>query len=275
MASRRIPLARVAGWLAAVSIVGGSAPLVARQTVPKIAVQDQVKVTIVGTELASGPFVVDPDGSIDYPYLGRVPVVGLTARELGASLGERLVAAQVLVGTPQVIVELLQTPNKKVTVSGAVNNRGEFLFAGELSVFSALIKAGGAASDAGDEILVIRAPRTSAAGVAPVEDVVTLSRREVERGEFATSVTLEDGDRIVVSKARQVFIDGYVNRPGPYTIETGTTLRQVLSLAGGASELGAVNRIRVLRNGKPVDKVDLDKTVIQPGDTITVPKRFL
>jgi polysaccharide export outer membrane protein len=275
MASRRATLSRAAGWLAAVWIVGGSAPLGAQQAAPKIAVSDQVKVTIVGTELASGPFVVDPDGSIDYPYLGRVPVAGLTPRELGTTLGERLVAAQVLVGNPQVTVELQQTPNKKVTVSGAVNNRGEFLFAGELSVFSALIKAGGAAADAGDEILVIRAPRTSASGGTPPDDIVTLSRREVERGEFATSVTLEDGDRIVVSKARQVFIDGYVNRPGPYTIEAGTTLRQALSLAGGANELGAVNRIRILRNGKPVDNVDLDKTVIQPGDTITVPKRFL
>jgi polysaccharide export outer membrane protein len=275
MASKGATLSRVAGWLAAAWTIGVGAPLGAQQGVPKISVLDQVKVTIVGTELASGPFVVDPDGSIDYPYLGRVPVAGLTTRELGTRLSERLVAAQVLVGSPQVIVELQQTPNKKVTVSGAVNNRGEFLFAGELSVFSALIKAGGAASDAGDEILVIRAPRAAAAGATPAEDVVALSRREVERGEFATSVTLEDGDRIVVSKARQVFIDGYVNRPGPYTIETGTTLRQALSLAGGASELGAVNRIRILRNGKPVDKVDLDKTVIQPGDTITVPKRFL
>ena len=80
---------------------------------------------------------------------------------------------------------------------------------------------------------------------------------------------------MVVSKARQVYIDGQVSRPGGYTIENGTTLRQALSLAGGVSELGAVNRVRVLRNGKKLDKVDLDRTIVQPGDTITVPKRFM
>jgi polysaccharide export outer membrane protein len=261
--------------VAALVLLLGSG-MAAQQAAAKIAARDQVKVTVVGTELAAGPFVVDPDGSIDYPYLGRVQVAGLTARELGTTISEKLVAAQVLVGMPQVTVELQQTANKKVTVSGAVNARGEFMFAGELTVFSALIKAGGAAADAGDEILLIRAPRNPpAAGQGPEEDVITMSRRDIERGEFATSVMIEDGDRLVVSKARQVFIDGYVNRPGPYTIEAGTTLRQVLSLAGGATELGAVNRIRVLRNGKPVDKLDLDKTVIQPGDTITVPKRFM
>ena len=268
------------GLVLAAALVVGAGVSAAPQTAAKIAASDQVKVTVVGTELASGPFVVDADGSIDYPYLGRVPASGLTARQLGESLSQRLVAAQVLVGSPQVSVELQQTANKRVTVSGAVNNRGEYMFAGQLTVFSALVKAGGAALDAGDEILLIRAPRTTVSATAGAaasaeDDVITLSRRDVERGEFATSVLVEDGDRLMVSKAKQVFIDGHVNRPGPYTIELGTTLRQVLSLAGGASELGAVNRIRVLRNGKPVDKVDLDKTVIQPGDTITVPKRFM
>jgi polysaccharide export outer membrane protein len=257
------------------------APLAARQAAPKIAVRDQVRVQVVGTELPTGPFVVDTDGAIDYPYVGRVKAQGLTARELGETLSRRLVAAQVLVGNPQVTVDLQQTPNKTVTVSGAVNNKGEFQFAGELTVFSALIKAGGASADAGDEVLLIRAPKNGGGPPAgqPAkdedDDVVSLSRKQIESGEFATSTLIEDGDRIVVSKARQVYIDGQVSRPGGYTIEAGTTLRQALSLAGGVSELGALNRVRVLRNGKKLDKIDLDRTIIQPGDTITVPKRFM
>jgi polysaccharide export outer membrane protein len=261
----------------AAGLVAGSS---AAQNAPRVAAGDQVKVTVVGAEIPSGPFTVDADGSIDYPYLGRVKVLGLTAREVGTEVGKRLVAAEVLVGSPQVSVDLQQTPNKTVTVSGAVNNKGEFQFAGELSVFNALIRAGGAAPDAGDEVLLIRAPRPGGAAGASAanevdDDVVTLSRREIERGDFATSVLIEHGDRIVVSKAKQVYIDGQVNRPGGYTIDSGTTLRQALSLAGGATELGAVNRVRVLRNGKRLEDIDLDKTIIQPGDTITVPKRFM
>lgn len=245
-----------------------------------ISARDQVRVVVVGTELPAGPFTVDEDGTIDYPYLGRVTAGGLTPRALGDTIARRLVEAQLLVGSPQVTVELQQTPNKTVTVSGAVSSRGEYRFAGEMTVFDALVKAGGASADAGDEVLLIRAPKAGADGT-PAEDadaeddVITLSRREIERGEFARAHLIEDGDRIIVNRARQVYIDGYVNRPGGYTIEAGSTLRQVLSLAGGVTELGAVNRVRVLRNGTRVDDVDLDTTIVQPGDTITVPKRFM
>jgi polysaccharide export outer membrane protein len=257
-------------------LVAGVTAQATTQSAVTIAVKDQVRVTVVGTELPSGPFTVDDDGTIDYPYLGRITARGLSARALGDVIARRLVEAQVLVGSPQVTVDLQQTPNRTVTVSGAVNTRGEVKFAGELTVFDALVRAGGAAPDAGDEVLLIRAPRAGAAVPdGEDDDVVTLSRRQVESGEFARAHLVEDGDRIIVSRARQVYIDGYVNRPGGYTIEAGATLRQVLSLAGGVTELGAVNRVRVLRNGKRVENVELDTTVIQPGDTITVPKRFM
>lgn len=256
-------------WL----LVGVS--LFASQTVAKISPRDQLKITIVGTDISTGPFVVDAEGAIDYPFLGRLQAQGLTARELASEIGRRLVAADVLVGTPQVTIDLLQTPSKTVTVSGAVNTKGEFLFAGELTLFNALIRAGGAAADAGDEVLLIRAPRPGALVAGADDDVLTFSRRQIESGEFTRSVLVEDGDRVVVNKARQVYIDGQVNRPGGYTVESGTTLRQALSLAGGVTELGAVNRVRVLRNGKRLDKVELDKTIVNPGDTITVPKRFM
>lgn len=268
----------VCGVLLVAAFMGHGATSAVAQNAATIAVRDQVKVTVVGTELPAGPFTVEADGTIDYPFIGRVQASGLTSRALGELIANRLLEAQVLVGTPQVTVDLQQTPSKTVTVSGAVNTRGEFMFGGDLTVFDALIRAGGAAPDAGDEVLLIRAPKdtgTAADSPEEEEDVLTLSRRQIESGEFAASSLVQDGDRIIVSRARQVFIDGYVNRPGGYTIEAGMTLRQALSLAGGATELGAVNRVRVLRNGERVDDVELDTTVIQPGDTITVPKRFM
>jgi hypothetical protein len=52
------------------------------------------------------------------------------------------------------------------------------------------------------------------------------------------------------------------------------TLRQALLLAGDVTQFGAANRIEIVRNGKklPRKDIDLDKTIIQPGDTITVPR---
>jgi polysaccharide export outer membrane protein len=277
MATRRRPLA----WVSiafVLCIVAVSWRVAAEQgsAVNKIGPKDQLKITVLGADIAQGPFTVDPDGTIDYPYLQRIAAAGLTPRELGTKIGQRLVEEGVLVGSPQVTVELTQTAGRSVFVSGEVVTKGEYTFTGEARVFNALVRAGGATADAGDEILVIRATAPPA-GQTPTDEpeTIVLSRHALETGDAAADTVLQNGDRVVVQKARQVYIDGQVNRPGGYTVETGTTLRQALSLAGGATELGALNRIRILRAGKKVDKIDLDKTTVQPGDTITVPKKFM
>lgn len=244
------------------------------QATPTAAPKDKLTIRVVtGVDLGATEFVVDGEGTIDFPYLGKVKVAGLTARELAGQISAMLVAAKVLSGQPQLTVELAQTAGRTISVSGAVSNPGELSYAGELSVFNALLRAGGATIAAGDEVQVIRAPKP---GQDPSEaEVLTLSRRQVERGDFATNVTLQDGDRVVVLEAKQVYIGGYVGRPAAYTVPSGTTLRQALLLAGDVTELGARNRIEILRNGKrlPDKEVDLDKTIIEPGDTINVPKR--
>lgn len=247
---------------------------VGAQGTARIAPKDKLTIKVVtGVDLGGTEFNVDSEGGIEFPYLGTVKVAGLTTRELAGQLAAMLVAAKVLSGQPQLTVDLEQTPGKIASVSGAVASPGEFAYAGELSVFNALLRAGGATMVAGDEVQVIRAPKP---GQDPDEaEVLTLSRREVERGDFANNVTLQDGDRVVVLEAKQVYIGGYVGRPAAYTVPPGTTLRQALLLAGDVSELGARNRIEILRNGKrlPDDEIDLDKTIIEPGDTINVPKR--
>jgi polysaccharide export outer membrane protein len=244
------------------------------QGTARIAAKDKLTIKVIsGVDLGASEFTVDGEGAIDFPYLGRVTVAGFTTRELASDLAARLVKAQVLSGQPQLTVDLEQTPGKTVSVSGAVAAPGEFAYAGEMSVYAALLKAGGATPIAGDEVQVIRAP---AEGQPSGEaEVVTLSRRDVERGDYSTNVMLRDRDRVVVLEARQVYIGGYVNRPAAYTVPPDTTLRQALLLAGDVTELGARNRIEILRDGKrlPDKDVDLDKTIIQPGDTINVPKR--
>ena len=53
------------------------------------------------------------------------------------------------------------------------------------------------------------------------------------------------------------------------------TVRQALAAAGGASEFGATNRLRILRkeDGKLKDvKVEMED-LVRPDDTIVVPER--
>ena len=105
--------------------------------------------------------------------------------------------------------------------------------------------------------------------------MLKLSREKIEAGDFNDNVMLDDGDRVIVLEAKPVFVGGQVSRPGSIPARPGMTLRQALLLAGDVTPFGAANRIEIVRNGKKLLRkdIDLDKTVIQPGDTITVPKK--
>jgi polysaccharide export outer membrane protein len=116
--------------------------------------------------------------------------------------------------------------------------------------------------------------------VLPGEDasasVTRLDLREFNNGQLSSVVMVRDGDTIFVPRASIVYVSGQVRNPGSYPIGQTTTVRQALSLAGGVSEFGAANRVRVLRveNGKEREiKVELN-AIVKPGDTIVVPERF-
>jgi polysaccharide export outer membrane protein len=99
---------------------------------------------------------------------------------------------------------------------------------------------------------------------------------DVQSGALASQVTLSDGDTIFVPRADTVFVSGHVRSPGAYPIGKGTTVLQALTLAGGVTERGATNRLKVIRtaNGSREEvKVRL-QDVLQPGDTVVVPERF-
>jgi polysaccharide export outer membrane protein len=89
-------------------------------------------------------------------------------------------------------------------------------------------------------------------------------------------VQLQDGDTINVPKAQSVFVTGQVKSSGAYAVERGTTVLQVVSLAGGLTDRGADGRIRILRtvNGKKVELKAKLTDIVEPGDTIVVPERY-
>jgi polysaccharide export outer membrane protein len=254
----------------------------AAQSAPKIAPRDVLKIAVERVETWSRPYIVDADGTIDFPQLGRLQAAGRTARELETYLVAELKSRDIMVN-PRITIDLEQIANKKVTVAGpGVNQPATFAFAGQLNIMEALLRAGSIRPDAAAEALVIRAAKPGDAEVT--EDgikVLRVNLRALQGPEVAShNILIEDGDQIIVNKAEQVFIDGYVRSPGPYSIEPGTTVAKALTLAGGVTELGASNRITIKRTGAdgkpvtiPVEKEKLDVVTVQPGDLISVPKR--
>ena len=90
------------------------------------------------------------------------------------------------------------------------------------------------------------------------------------------NIELRDGDTIFVPRAESAYVFGQVKTPGAYAIQKDTTVLQALSLAGGVTENGAMNRIKIVRmvNGEKKElKVKLTD-LVKPGDTIIVPERY-
>jgi polysaccharide export outer membrane protein len=266
-------------WLVVLALVGVPAGAVAQGTL-RMAARDQVTITVFNAPDLSGKFVLDGEGVLVHPLVGAIRAAGLTSRELDDTVAERLRKGD-LHRNPRVTVELHQVQNKSVTVTGEVRNQGPVAFAGELTLFDALVKAGMTTAEAGEEVLIVRPAPDAATNAAAEDQVLTANLRELTSGSLARhNVVLQDGDRVIVQRIQQVVITGQVNRPGAYTITPGMTVRQVLALAGDISEKGTTRGLRILRrvSGKPAaeELKDVKLTdVVKPGDTIIVRKSVL
>jgi polysaccharide export outer membrane protein len=229
----------------------------------------------------SGKYAVEIDGSFTFPYIGRVKAGGLTIRAFEKELRTRL--ADGFFKDPQIAVSVESYKSQRIFVTGEVRAPGAFPLTGELTLLDAIAKAGFATLDASDEVMVIRSGRgagPAAVAGAPQADakaLVTVSLKALQGGTaLAQNVLLQDGDTVFVARAEPVFVYGQVKNPGSYPIRTETTVLQALSLAGGATPVGAVNRIRIIRvvNGERKEYRGALSDFVQPGDTVMVPERF-
>jgi polysaccharide export outer membrane protein len=269
-----------AAWFVAVAL--SCAIGHAQQAAAHISPRDQLKVTVFGLEGLSGDFQVDADGTFKFPPLGLIKAGGLTAREVETLISNQLASGGYAIRPPQVTIAVQAVANKSVIVSGEVKSPGTFSYAGEMTLYQALVKAGLPTLAAGDQVLVVHdAPATTSTQAASQDgdDIETRSFRELETGSRTADLTLRDGDRVFVKKAGQVYIGGFVRNPGAYTIESsGVTLKQALTLAGGVTERGSEKRVEILRKdaGKDPEKLkDVTlNTLVKPQDTITVKARI-
>jgi polysaccharide export outer membrane protein len=239
--------------------------------------QDVLLISVWNQPDITSKYTVEQDGSFTFPLLGRVASGGLTLRALELALTRQL--AEGLFKDPQVTVSVLEYRSKRVFVVGEVRQPGTHVLAGDMSVIEVLARAGSTTTNAADHVLVVR-PAMAQGPVLPDQDqateVIRVALRDIEGGELSKNVFVRDGDTVFVPRAEVVYVTGRVRSPGSYPLGEDLTVLQALSLAGGATDFGATNRIRIRRvvNGKEREiKVELT-TLVEAGDTIVVPERF-
>ncbi|CAN5704810.1 hypothetical protein BH24ACI5_BH24ACI5_19330 [soil metagenome] len=239
--------------------------------------QDVVNITVLGEEDLSRKYTIEQDGSFTFPLIGRVTARGLTIRALEEQLKTKLVAGGYL-KNPEVSVAIDAYQSQRIMVWGEVNQPNEYQLTGDMTLLSALAKAGSITANAGRVAVIIRAPRKgSLEGTPPEPEILRIDLNDLQAGNMALNIPLMDGDTINVPKAQSVFVSGQVKNPGAYPVDEGITVLQVLSLAGGLTDRGSDKRINITRtvDGKKKELKGVKLTsVVQPGDTIVVGQRI-
>jgi len=244
-------------------------------------VQDSVNVTVWENADLTGKFVVQPDGAIMLPLVGRVKAAGLSVRGFEAQLTRALADGFLI--EPRVAVTLEQHRGSRIFIFGAVSSPGAYALPEGQTLIEALVRAGYAAAS---QVVVVRPKRPSSGPTMPENpgdaEVIRVNLKElekdVEQGSLARNIPLHDGDTVFIPRSdpTRIFVSGQVRTPGAYSITENTSVLQALTLAGGVTESAAINRLRVMRivDGKQKTITVKITDTLQPGDTLVVPERY-
>jgi polysaccharide export outer membrane protein len=219
---------------------------------------------------------VGADGTIDFPYLGRVQVRGLSTRQIQQELMRRLVDGRFFTAV-NLTVTVREYRSQSVTVNGEVREPGTVQLKANATLAEAISQAGHFTARAGSHVIIVRA-RAGKSSAVPDEsngdDQVVVLRSDFDTGK-ASRIRLFDGDTVFVPQADVFYVSGFVKNPNEFIHRPGLTVLQAITLAGGYAEHAAKNRITIERvvDGKMTSVKVKESDVVQPRDTIKVPKR--
>jgi polysaccharide export outer membrane protein len=241
--------------------------------------QDVLTIQVFDQADLGGKYTVETDGTFSFPLIGRVQAAGMTLRGFEGELKKKL--ADGYFRNPQVTVGVETYRSQRVFVMGEVRSPGPVALTGGMTLIEALARAGSTMPTASGELAIVRGKQGTNGPVIPGQsedvDVVRASIRELEGGAMSQNVQLHDGDTIFVPRAESVYVFGQVKTPGAFAlVQRDTTVLQALSLAGGVTENGAMNRVKIVRliDGEKTElKVKLTD-LVRAGDTIIVPEKY-
>lgn len=234
----------------------------------RLVAADVLAIKVVGQPDLETQARVDDDGTILFPFVGRIAVAGQRVDEVSRLLATALQKADV-VAKPQVLVSVT-TFGTQASVLGAVGLPGLYALDRQTTVTQLLARAGGLKDGAGT---IVDVRRQGPSGV----EVIHIDIDAVLSGKATADLTVRNNDELYVPEAPVYYLYGYVNKPGAYLLKHQLTVQQALAAGGGLSTLGSEGRIKVKRrgaDGKIVEtSIDLEDDV-QPQDTIAVGERL-
>nr|WP_186061171.1 polysaccharide biosynthesis/export family protein [Burkholderia gladioli] len=211
---------------------------------------------------------VGADGTIYFPFVGRIRVAGRTAQDVRDELAVKLAR---YVKNPQIDLRVLSYRSQKVQVTGEVKTPGPLAITDvPLRLVDAITRSGGTTAEA--DLQRVRLTRD---GKFYVLDANAM----LDRGEAKENVMLQPGDVINVPDRSdsRVFIMGEVKQPVTVPMLKGKlTIADAITAGGGILDTDANPRqVYVLRDlqDKP-DMPDIYRLDMTQPDALMLSSRF-
>ena len=254
-------------WLAVLA-VGAAVPGLALAAGRILTPQDSISIKVVNQPDMDTTTRVETDGTISFPYVGRIRAAGLSEDQLAHAI-ERQLASRQIVTDPHVLVDIT-TFGTQASVQGQVGVPGVYTLDRPTNLTQLLSRAGGMRDAAlGGTISVRRAGGR----------VQTFDSKDVQAGRGpGANLRIANNDEVFVDLAPFYYIYGYVGKAGEYPLLRPITVQQAISIGGGGlAVLGSEWRIKIKRmsgNGQTYEvPASLDDQV-EAGDTIIVSERI-
>jgi polysaccharide export outer membrane protein len=154
---------------------------------------DLFEVSVLGEKDLPKVFRVQPDGSVDFPYVDRLMVAGLEPQQIEEAIKKALIDKKIL-SDPQVTLVVTQYNSKKVSIVGAVQKPGSIPWSEGMKLIEAISLSGGLTSLAdGDHVRITRIVGENKTVTA------TVSVDDITDGKLG-DVPLQAGDTIKVDQ---------------------------------------------------------------------------
>ncbi|MBN2103137.1 SLBB domain-containing protein [bacterium] len=248
----------------------------------KISKGDILEIIVYNRAELSKTVIVQENGNVDYPFVSNIPIDALTLDEF-----RDLLVTQVAKYTGEAPIITVRSSGRlsiQLVVLGQVRQPGEILVPKNATLQGALTMAGGPTSQAElNRVKIIR-------GKEHPKDTLYVDLYDFSlKGDPGLLPPLQEGDVIFVPGLpgiSDVKVIGEVKSPGNLTVPPGTSLLDVLYLAGGPTTHADLNDIRLYDAKKKKDqRVYLNKLIkesrfdeiptVSPGNVIVIETKHL